>query len=377
MKVLYIGHYKEGTGWGHAAADYILAMDSVGIDVVCRSINLSGKQAEIPKRIEELEQKSIKGCDICIQHVLPHYMDYNGRFKKNIGLYATETDSFDRTTWAERINLMDEAWVINQQMVDASIRSGVTIPIKIIPHASDTDKFNKAYTKFEIPQIDNTFVFYFVGELIRRKNLVALLKAFHIEFDTNEPISLVIKANKSGMSEDECFSHVKEISDQVKTNLKLYSNLDDYKKELIITQRLSEEDMCRLHATGDCFVMPSFGEAWCIPAFDAMGFGSTPICTDTGGMKHFLKSGGGTLVKAHPEPAFGMLETFQDLYTGYEDWYNIDVRELQKAMRRMYKIGSINSPEYLSLKKFGMDNVNNYSYKSIGETIKEELENAN
>ena len=183
MKVLYIGHYKEGTGWGHAAADYILAMDSVGIDVVCRSINLSGKQAEIPKRIEELEQKSIKGCDICIQHVLPHYMDYNGRFKKNIGLYATETDSFDRTTWAERINLMDEAWVINQQMVDASIRSGVTIPIKIIPHASDTDKFNKAYTKFEIPQIDNTFVFYFVGELIRRKNLVALLKAFHIEFD--------------------------------------------------------------------------------------------------------------------------------------------------------------------------------------------------
>ena len=34
MKVLYLGHYKEGTGWSQAAIDYILAMDSVGIDVV-------------------------------------------------------------------------------------------------------------------------------------------------------------------------------------------------------------------------------------------------------------------------------------------------------------------------------------------------------
>ena len=31
MKVLYIAHYKEGTGWSQAAIDYILAMDSVGI----------------------------------------------------------------------------------------------------------------------------------------------------------------------------------------------------------------------------------------------------------------------------------------------------------------------------------------------------------
>ena len=37
MKVLYFGHYKEGTGWAQAAIDYILALDSVGVDVVCRN----------------------------------------------------------------------------------------------------------------------------------------------------------------------------------------------------------------------------------------------------------------------------------------------------------------------------------------------------
>jgi len=33
MKVLYIGHYRDGTGWGNAAVNNILAMDAAGIDV--------------------------------------------------------------------------------------------------------------------------------------------------------------------------------------------------------------------------------------------------------------------------------------------------------------------------------------------------------
>ncbi len=41
MKVLYIGCYRDHTGWGQAAIDYILAMDSVGIDVVCRPLKLN------------------------------------------------------------------------------------------------------------------------------------------------------------------------------------------------------------------------------------------------------------------------------------------------------------------------------------------------
>ena len=37
---------------------------------------------------------------------------------------------------------------------------------------------------------------------------------------------------------------------------------------------ISEEDIYSIHSSCDCFVMPSYGEAWCIPAFDAMGFGA-------------------------------------------------------------------------------------------------------
>ena len=79
----------------------------------------------IHPRLMELEQKSLRGSDICIQNVLPHHMDYNGLFDKNIALYFTETDRFTESTWANKINLMDEAWVSCEQMVQASKTSGV------------------------------------------------------------------------------------------------------------------------------------------------------------------------------------------------------------------------------------------------------------
>ena len=298
MKVLYISNYKDGTGWGNAATDYILAMDSVGIDVVCRSISFNGGKGEVHPRILELERKSIRHSNVCIQHLLPHMLDYNGRFEKNISLYESETSNFKSSRWTEYINTMDEAWVVNKQMAEASLSSGVESPIRIIPHTFDTSKYDKEYKPLDIPYMDteNRFVFYFIGEAIRRKNIFALIKAFHLEFDVDEPVDLIIKASKGGMSDEDCGQYIKELCDTVKQNLKLYPSNDLYKSEFITTGFLDSEKMMRFHRTMDCFVMPSYGEAWCLPAFDAMAMGSTPICTNVGGMSDFLSDGGELLL---------------------------------------------------------------------------------
>jgi glycosyltransferase involved in cell wall biosynthesis len=376
MKVLYIGCYREGTGWGNSAIDYILALDSVGIDVVCRPVKLNNDNPDLPERILELEAKDSSGCDVCIQHVLPHHMEYNSSFKKNIGLYFTETSSFEYSPWPNRINQLDEGWVSCQQSLDASIYSGVKIPLKIIPLPTDVSRFERTYQPLEIPEIKDTFTFYFIGEAIRRKNLVALIKAFHLEFSPNELVSLVIKTNKSNMSSEECHKHVSEICSQIKNNLKLYKSIDDYKNEVIITQRLSDEQMMGLHTSCDCFVMPSFGEAWCIPAFNAMGFGKTPICTNVGGMSEFLKNGGGFLVEGNSEPVFGMTETFHDIYTAREDWCNIDIRYLQSEMRYVHDSHVQKDSEYFEVKKQGIKSAYDYSYKAVGTLMQRGIEDA-
>ena len=90
MRVLFIGHYRDCSGWGDASLNYIQALDRVGVDVVCRPIKLNHSRPILPERVLELEKRPLSNIDIVIQHVLPHHMDYNSKFK-NVALYATET----------------------------------------------------------------------------------------------------------------------------------------------------------------------------------------------------------------------------------------------------------------------------------------------
>ena len=50
MKVLYLGYYRDGTGWAKAAQNYILALQSAGVDVVPRYVKLNDVDGEVPDR---------------------------------------------------------------------------------------------------------------------------------------------------------------------------------------------------------------------------------------------------------------------------------------------------------------------------------------
>ena len=76
------------------------------------------------------------------------------------------------------------------------------------------------------------------------------------------------------------------------------------------------EEACVIAKIEKMLVAPSFSEAWCIPAFDAMAMGKTPIVNAAGGMKDFVTKDNGWLVGNSEEPAFGMKDTFHELYSG-------------------------------------------------------------
>jgi glycosyltransferase involved in cell wall biosynthesis len=366
VKVLFIGHYREQhSGWCQATKDCILALDAAGVDVVPRCVKLGLPTVELSQRILELESKSSHDCDICIQFVLPHLMDYNGGFKKNIGMYCTETDSFEYSNWVDKLNQMDELWVPTNQMIDAAHSSGVTTKLKFIPYPCDTAKFDRKKETLDIEPINGDFVFYFIGDLTTRKNLVALVKAFHLEFGTSEPVSLVLKASKHGFSEEENTKKISEACNFIKAGLKLYPRVEDYKPEIIISQHLSTSDLYKLHMTCDCFVMPSYGEAWSEPSMDALGFGNPVIALDVGGPSEYVTWDNGYLCGYHHEPVCGMNDTFPDLFTGYEDWYNVDISDLREAMREAYEAG-----KYSPKKTKAMSTPEKYSYKNVGQLMK-------
>jgi glycosyltransferase involved in cell wall biosynthesis len=366
MKVLYLGHYREGTGWAQAAIDYILAMDSVGIDVACRNISLTGNHGEVPSRIAELEEKDYTDAEVCIQHLLPHHLVGSGKFKKNIALFVSETTSVKTTPWFLQLEQMDEIWVPNEGLWDTLSRDNIGSQVRVVPHAFNLDKYSKKYPAMSNAGTDGTFKFYYIGDINQRKNIEGILKCFHSEFDPSEPASLILKVSKFGLNSQEVHKLIDQISQKVKHELRMYDNPASYKMEAVLSERIPEEDIYALHSYCDCFICPSHGEAWSIPSFDAMAFGNTPICSSFGGPKDFVDTDnkqtgwavGGTNAVCTCHDA-----AFREIFTGRETWFSPDESEIKKAMRYYYE-NQFDSQD-------GLDRANKFSYESIGNMIKE------
>jgi glycosyltransferase involved in cell wall biosynthesis len=123
-----------------------------------------------------------------------------------------------------------------------------------------------------------------------------------------------------------------------------------------------------LHETCDCFVMPSYGEGWNLPAFDAMAMGKTPIVTACTSMSEFINPTNGYLIPSYTEPCFGMMNTIDGLYTSRQTWERISVYSLRKAMREAFE-----NRKDVSKARNGINNAENFSYENVGKQIKDKL----
>lgn len=358
MKILYIGHYRDGTGYGQAAEDYILSLDAVGVDIVCRPFKVNNLEHLPDRRILELENKNDKNCDIVIQHTLPCHIQYDSNFLLNICLFAYETSNFSMSGWQHHLNLMDDCIVINKQMLEACKNSGVKVPIHVVPHARDFSLYTQKFEKLELVKnnsTENDFIFYTIGEKNRRKNLSALLKAYFLEFQGNEDICLVIKTDKKEKENNE---DINNFIDSISYGLKLSRT----PKVVVINERLSNNAIMKLHNSCDVFVQPSYGEAWSIPAFDAMAFGKTPIVTNCTGYLEYIDDSVGWLVDCKNEPVFGSEHNVKDLYHSSEDWCAVNIYDLRKKMREAYS-----SKDLRKLKAANaLDRAYEFSHEKVG-----------
>jgi len=368
MKTLFIGHYKEGSGWSNASINTLLAMNSIDMDVVCRNIKLTNDDHKINHKIMMMEHKNLQNIDVCIQNVLPHHIIGTNKFKKNIAYFVGESNTLKYNIWLNYLKLVDEVWVPNNTLKNSLEKDGIE-NVKMVPYAFEIDKYlSKPEGKINFKE-GNTFKFYYIGELNDRKNIESIIRSFHSEFSKYEPVSLVLKVKKFGVNNSDLRKHVEGMCDLVKKELRIYPNTKDYGKEIIITEDLTEEQIKALHLSCDCFVCPTHGEGWSIPSFEAMCYGKTPICSNEGGPKEYIdlnNKNTGYLIDGvydvcnHSDPAFG------HIFTGREEWFHPSESEIKKAMRFYYdnRITSID----------GIKQGEKFSFEKVGKIIKDTIQ---
>ena len=354
MKILYIGHYRDGTGWGNAALNNILAMDAAGIKVVPRAVTYEVQDREYPDRIKKLEKQDQSDCDIVVQHTLPSNYVYDASYNKNIGCFCIESDNLKPTGWVEHLNLMDEVWVACRTNKIIAEESGVTVPIKVVPYSLDLDKYQNPEGN-QIDSLQNNFTFGFVGEFVERKNLKALVRAFHMEFDPKEPVNLFIKTSRTNLE------GAQKYLEHIKNGLKIRSA---YKEEIVVAGMLPEKDYISVLNQIDCFVMPSRGEAFCIPGLECMALGKPAIYTKGTGMDYLV----GYPVEAHKTPCFGAVDAMSYIDTAESNWLEIDVIKLAKTMREVY-----HNYDRERVSKKCKAAAANLSHEKVGKIIKDYL----
>lgn len=360
MKVLYIGNYRDASGWGAAAEANILALHSAGIDVVTRPVSF-GNQKNPHPIIVELENKKCKGADICVQHVLPEHYYYNSKIK-NIGFYCYETNSLEFSGWKPRLEMMDQLWVMSTEDEVTANSSGL-YNTELVKFSIDPNKYDPTMNVVDIKELaQNQYNFVFVGDWNKRKDLLSLLRAYYTEFHPSEPVGLLIKL--SSVDQKKCLEEFHKLNEYVKSGLKIRKN---YQEISVICGDMQFDHYISALNQCDCFVCPSHGESCCIPAVEAQALGLSVIATQGIGLETYLMHG--FIVQSTTDDCFGMESSLPEIQTAREQWKQINVSQLRMAMRSFYQNESVNKIE--QSKKYKTE----FSHQSIGEELKWILSN--
>jgi hypothetical protein len=232
-----------------------------------------------------------------------------------------------------------------------------------IPLSSDPDRYMCSY---EMPKWlsqcrkNNKFIFYTIGENVRRKNLGGLLKSYFFAFGATDPVVLIVKTSGDA-------KQLHAMIAQIATGMKMCR----HPEVLVVSDRLSESEVMGLHQHADCFVQASCGEAWSYPAFDALAMGKTPIVPDTDTYRSYINDANGYLVKTYVEPCSGGSEESAGIYRGDETWEAPYTMELAQAMQRAYQ--EEGSRQTKSLR--GLDTAYQFTPERIGKILLEAITN--
>ena len=371
MNGLFVGPYRQNDGWGMASRDYIKAISTQIPNLTTRPVYFTNNTVDIPQDIAKHESARYKNYDIVFQKTLPHCIAPNKTIKKNVGLFVLETNDLSKSVCINNLNNIDEICVPSKQEAKCLSISGVKTPVKVVSEPIDVEFYHKHKDHKTVfhPSINNTFKFYCIGEFIERKNFLDLVTAFHLAFNSTDNVSLILKTNRPGLNPKQSLEYIqKEI-----TNVKKQLNIRQYyKPEVIMTERLSDEDMVGLHNACDCFVMPSCGESFCRPAAEALILGNTPIVTDHTGMIDFINTKNGYVINSKKHPVLLKERTLSndfDIYNAHEYWFKPSIYSLIESMQNVYMLSKKDKKKYQEKRQIGIDAYEQFTYETIGKKI--------
>lgn len=365
MNIRYISSSLSPSGYASAARADITALFCSGVTIMCENIQQTaettnyGLEGDIMKY---LQRRKIP-YKISIIHLTPDcYEPYMEKGKYHIGRLIWECEKLPQL-WIEPLNKLDEIWVATDKQVEHLKSNGITTPAYAIPEPIYTQRAEESIEPFQLSE-PKDFIFYSIFQFINRKNPRGLLRAYWKEFQHDEKVTLLLKTYRVNYSESE-YTLMKNEIESWKNELSLPS----YPKIYLVNNLLTDEQVIRLHKTGNVYVSPSSAEGWNRPMQEAMLYGNPVISGNVGGITDYVSDSHYFRVNTHKTHA--SVQSHIPYYTENMEWYDLDEDELGKQMRFVYEQNQEAEKKSEAAKDYV---VKHFSFQTVGDSMKKRLE---
>ena len=378
MKILITGPLKDFSGYAHAGRNMIKALSFAGVDIAARHLTYDDSEYSPTELEQEKFNASMRDCDIVMQFTTPNEIRYIPG-KMNIAVFYWETTQIP-PYWVDQLNTMDLIIVPCRFNAEVIGRCGVQKPIVVCAPPFDMDIYNKTYQKLEIPDSKDRIVYYNICQLSAKKGIDALLKAyFRAFYNVPKKVVLVLKTYINMVNRNNEIAAIKTMIQNIKQGLRL--PIQEYPPVYIINNVLDDEEIYRLHATGDVYVCTSRGEGWGIPPFEALAMGKILVSNNWGGLSEFVNSNNSIVYGGCQGIVFDQSHSDPYLYTGLDAWFQPDECQLTSALRMTYDV--LTNPDVSQDLKDKLHNCQNqgvadtrkFDYRAVGVGLAGELNN--
>lgn len=295
MRIRYYGHFGQSSGYGQAARHLARALDRHQIDLdLALELKPIGRYETDPGMAAELFQP-ITNPDAIIVHTLPgdchRVLEIEG-LRRGAGPKLIAYTTWEATSAPLGIAFplfknFDQVWVPSRATASAFTEHPRRSPPQVIPHCYDE---TVERPRLKRPDRER-FLFYWIGTWTARKNPGGLLRAFVNAFGPDDQVELMLQS--AGCSMDTFVAAL------AATGLQQ----DELPKITLGNRYMPDDAIRRMHEESDCFVTASRGEAWNLPAFDAMLAGRHVIAQAGLGSDDYLADTSAYLIDGAESPA--------------------------------------------------------------------------
>lgn len=321
MNILLEGIFYNGHGLAEGNRMLLRILDQAGYRVRIKVRDPSDKYTVLhPKEIDYIssfENTRLPSNDVYLYNWIGSFARFNPDFRINIARTTFETDRIP-DSWVHELNKFDEVWVQSKFNQTTFTSSGVKVPLRLIPNFFDYRGFSPEGPVLSLP-ISKSFKFLSVFDLKKRKGYDLLLEAYLNEFSQEDQAALVIKLRDSRQT---------EIVEQfINTHPKVKRKRPGI---YIIDHMMVPSDIASLYRACDAFVLPTRGEGWGRPFFEAMLMEIPVIGTNWSGHTDFMHEHNSYLVDIK-----GLVQISGNdnpICNGHY-WADPSIADLQKKMR--------------------------------------------